>query len=530
MAPPRRHRGFVGFLAGWLAQSHIILNRVSIAASMVIAFWMVLPTNKEGGFTGDLQYPADVAAEWIVAGGAGSYRNYEKGRVIFGLAIVLLCSTTFEVLSHIIAHVTLDVAREVREMRQRGGIKMIRPWGRHRKTISTDASSRFVDKLYAYNDGEEVVVQPFAFFYALYLIFSNAVNLKYLTFWSCAILSVAHTPAWSCINLLAVAERTPSMLYVFAVLRQNFRQMVTTLFLAFIIIYIFSVLSFTAPALRSKYQIIDHAPGFSSSDDNDLGDLDGDTNLLLYTLFHLDYGFREGRCSSTRSRRTTSMTNPSTTARCSSASSSTSSGYIIVLLIFTAIVSGIIIDSFAELRVKNQEIRDDIHNTCFVCDIDREDFEQLGLNFKAHLQNDHNMWDYMFFKLYLEEKDPTDFTGLETYCWELIQQNKITWFPIKKAIIIEGRNKEKKDVPGLYRRLGGLEGKVAPIKAELRHLREVQEEQKATVKEVRDEIAAVGRALEVLRDALHPVDRAGPASPRRRRRRVAGERAGAGGR
>ena len=112
------------------------------------------------------------------------------------------------------------------------------------------------------------------------------------------------------------------------------------------------------------------------------------------------------------------------------------------------------------------------------------------------------MWDYMFFKLYLEEKDPTDFTGLETYCWELIQQNKITWFPIKKAIIIEGRNKEKKDVPGLYRRLGGLEGKVAPIKAELRHLREVQEEQKATVKEVRDEIAAVGRALEGLRDAL----------------------------
>ena len=199
--------------------------------------------------------------------------------------------------------------------------------------------------------------------------------------------------------------------------------------------------------------------------------------------------------------------------------------YIIVLLIFTAIVSGIIIDSFAELRVKNQEIRDDIHNTCFVCDIDREDFEQLGLNFKAHLQNDHNMWDYMFFKLYLEEKDPTDFTGLETYCWELIQQNKITWFPIKKAIIIEGKQGEK-DVPGCTAGWAGWR-KVAPIKAELRHLREVQEEQKATVKEVRDEIAAVGRALE---GSATPsaVDRAGPASPRRRGGDAAGERAGGG--
>ena len=27
------------------------------------------------------------------------------------------------------------------------------------------------------------------------------------------------------------------------------------------------------------------------------------------------------------------------------------------------------------------------------------------------------MWDYLFFSLYLEQKDPTDFTGLETYCW-----------------------------------------------------------------------------------------------------------------
>ena len=54
-----------------------------------------------------------------------------------------------------------------------------------------------------------------------------------------------------------------------------------------------------------------------------------------------------------------------------------------------------------------------------------------------------------FFRLYLESKDPTDFNGLETYCWEQQQQGRITWFPIKKAIIIEGRNKEKKDIPGL---------------------------------------------------------------------------------
>ena len=39
----------------------------------------------------------------------------------------------------------------------------------------------------------------------------------------------------------------------------------------------------------------------------------------------------------------------------------------------------------------------------------------------------HNMWDYLFFRLYLEAKDPADFTGLETYCWEQQQKQDIHW-------------------------------------------------------------------------------------------------------
>ena len=54
--------------------------------------------------------------------------------------------------------------------------------------------------------------------------------------------------------------------------------------------------------------------------------------------------------------------------------------YVVVLLVFTAIVSGIIIDSFAELRAAREATRLDILHVCFVCDIDREDFETLGTN------------------------------------------------------------------------------------------------------------------------------------------------------
>ena len=60
--------------------------------------------------------------------------------------------------------------------------------------------------------------------------------------------------------------------------------------------------------------------------------------------------------------------------------------YVVVLLVFTAIVSGIIIDSFAELRAAREATRLDILHTCFVCAIEREDFETLGLDFKVRLR------------------------------------------------------------------------------------------------------------------------------------------------
>ena len=46
-----------------------------------------------------------------------------------------------------------------------------------------------------------------------------------------------------------------------------------------------------------------------------------------------------------------------------------------------------------------------------MCAIEREDFETLGLDFKEHVAAQHNMWDYLFFRLYLEAKDPAHLTN-----------------------------------------------------------------------------------------------------------------------
>lgn len=40
------------------------------------------------------------------------------------------------------------------------------------------------------------------------------------------------------------------------------------------------------------------------------------------------------------------------------------------------------------------------------------------------------MWNYLFFIVYLQEKDPVEYTGIESYVSEKLKNHDIYWFPI----------------------------------------------------------------------------------------------------
>ena len=70
-------------------------------------------------------------------------------------------------------------------------------------------------------------------------------------------------------------------------------------------------------------------------------------------------------------------------------------------LIITAIISGIIIDTFADMRGQQEEISQDDMNNCFICNIEREKFERVGIDFNKHRNQDHPMNQYIWLKYYL---------------------------------------------------------------------------------------------------------------------------------
>lgn len=76
---------------------------------------------------------------------------------------------------------------------------------------------------------------------------------------------------------------------------------------------------------------------------------------------------------------------------------------------------------------------------CFICGITKEEFDaraldDTGLDFVGHVTVEHNMWDYMFFRIYLSLRDPNEYNGVETYIAALTREDDIGWIPKGKTM------------------------------------------------------------------------------------------------
>jgi len=109
--------------------------------------------------------------------------------------------------------------------------------------------------------------------------------------------------------------------------------------------------------------------------------------------------------------------------------------YFFIYLIFIAVITAIIIDTFSEKR-KNLDMRDeDKRNKCFICSFSRETFERSHQIFEVHIREDHNMWKYVYYVIYLRLKPELLLTGNEKRIRNMIQRRRIDWFPNQKTLV-----------------------------------------------------------------------------------------------
>lgn len=110
---------------------------------------------------------------------------------------------------------------------------------------------------------------------------------------------------------------------------------------------------------------------------------------------------------------------------------------ILLIIVMLNIVAGIIIDTFGSLREELGNYTNDLENFCFICGFDKETIEKESANLKGfnfHIKQEHYQWNYLFYIAYILEKDNTEYTGIESYVADKLENNEITWFPINRQI------------------------------------------------------------------------------------------------
>ena len=113
--------------------------------------------------------------------------------------------------------------------------------------------------------------------------------------------------------------------------------------------------------------------------------------------------------------------------------------FIIVGALLFNMVTGIIVDTFGELREASKEHAEYLANNCFVCGVSREQLEEPGVggvifDFDRHNDEEHNLWAYVYFINYLSRKDPLDYNGVESDVHAKIVAHDTSWFPIKRWV------------------------------------------------------------------------------------------------
>ncbi|KRW98864.1 MIR motif [Pseudocohnilembus persalinus] len=107
---------------------------------------------------------------------------------------------------------------------------------------------------------------------------------------------------------------------------------------------------------------------------------------------------------------------------------------LIIVIILVNIVSGIIIDTFGQLREEETKKLEDIEDKCFICGNKKTEFDRQSQGgFNQHIRINHYMWNYMFYIAYLDWKTKNDYTGVESYIYEKLQAKDCNWFPLNKA-------------------------------------------------------------------------------------------------
>nr|KAF6411638.1 ryanodine receptor 1 [Rousettus aegyptiacus] len=212
-------------------------------------------------------------------------------------------------------------------------------------------------------------------------------------------------------HLLDIAMGVKTLRTILSSVTHNGKQLVMTVGLLAVVVYLYTVVAFNF--FRKFY---------NKSEDEDEPDMKCDDMMTCY-LFHMYVGVRAGGGIGDE------IEDPAGDEYELYRVVFDITFFFFVIIILLAIIQGLIIDAFGELRDQQEQVKEDMETKCFICGIGSDYFDTTPHGFETHTLEEHNLANYMFFLMYLINKDKTEYTGQESYVWKMYQERCWDFFP-----------------------------------------------------------------------------------------------------
>uniref|UniRef100_A0A6I8SJ71 Ryanodine receptor 1 n=1 Tax=Xenopus tropicalis TaxID=8364 RepID=A0A6I8SJ71_XENTR len=212
-------------------------------------------------------------------------------------------------------------------------------------------------------------------------------------------------------HLLDIAMGVKTLRTILSSVTHNGKQLMMTVGLLAVVVYLYTVVAFNF--FRKFY---------NKSEDEDEPDMKCDDMMTCY-LFHMYVGVRAGGGIGDE------IEDPAGDEYELYRVVFDITFFFFVIVILLAIIQGLIIDAFGELRDQQEQVKEDMETKCFICGIGSDYFDTTPHGFENHTLEEHNLANYMFFLMYLINKDDTEHTGQESYVWKMYQERCWDFFP-----------------------------------------------------------------------------------------------------
>ena len=119
--------------------------------------------------------------------------------------------------------------------------------------------------------------------------------------------------------------------------------------------------------------------------------------------------------------------------------------FFLIIILMLEMIFGILIETFRELRIHQQNREMDMNEICFICGIKRDQLEKTSKNYEEHINHTHNVWNYVNYMIRLKFSNLQDLNAINSHAYELLNNNNITWIPFYKNELENEKNSEEDD-------------------------------------------------------------------------------------